>query len=188
VKQAKLKTFNRGEKSYTYCGWCLCMLTARKEVYMNDEYEIRDMLYQFQKEITYYSQMETYAVSQYEKNYNRELMKERTEEIIKVLEKTLQAAQVSPETPSVVSPEIPPEQRIFTLEELEKYDGKNGNPPYVAISGTVYDLSEKIVWSGGTHFGMIAGHDLTMNFMGCHNGMVQILQQLPVVGTLIEST
>lgn len=152
----------------------------QKEVRMKEKYELRDMMYQFQKEITYYSQMEALAVSQYEKNYNHELIKERTEEIIRVLEKRIEAAEG--ETTE------PPEQRTFTLEELEQYNGKNGNPPYVAIGGTVYDMSSKVVWSGGNHFGMMAGRDLTTNFMSCHQGMIQILQQLPVVGVLVEST
>ncbi|MCT6807216.1 MAG: steroid-binding protein, partial [Bombilactobacillus sp.] len=28
----------------------------------------------------------------------------------------------------------------FTKESLAKYDGKNGNPAYVAINGDVYDV------------------------------------------------
>lgn len=29
----------------------------------------------------------------------------------------------------------------FTREELAQYDGKNGNPAYVAYKGKVYDVS-----------------------------------------------
>ena len=29
------------------------------------------------------------------------------------------------------------EEKIFTEKELEKYDGQNGNPAYVAIVGVV---------------------------------------------------
>lgn len=50
----------------------------------------------------------------------------------------------------------------FTAEELQKYDGKNGQPAYVAYKGTVYDITESSMWSDGEHEGMhFAGHDLT---------------------------
>ena len=34
--------------------------------------------------------------------------------------------------------------RTFTAEELAKYNGQNGQPAYVAIDGTVYDVSAAI--------------------------------------------
>ncbi len=50
----------------------------------------------------------------------------------------------------------------FTLDELARYDGKNGQPAYVAYQGTVYDVSESPMWAEGEHEGMhFAGHDLT---------------------------
>jgi predicted heme/steroid binding protein len=50
----------------------------------------------------------------------------------------------------------------FTAEELAKYDGKNGQPAYVAYEGTVYDVSESSMWGDGEHEGMhFAGNDLT---------------------------
>jgi predicted heme/steroid binding protein len=50
----------------------------------------------------------------------------------------------------------------FTAEELARYDGKNGQPAYVAYQGTVYDLSDSGMWADGEHEGMhFAGHDLT---------------------------
>ena len=45
------------------------------------------------------------------------------------------------------------EEKKFTLEELAKYDGKNGNPAYVAYSGKVYDVSESSFWTDGDHLG-----------------------------------
>ncbi|GAA0076508.1 hypothetical protein UT300005_08860 [Clostridium sp. CTA-5] len=75
------------------------------------------------------------------------------------------------------------EQREFTLEELAQYNGKNGNPAYVAIEGIVYDVSGKSVWDNGEHFGLTAGKDLTEQFKSCH-GMPKFLSTLPKVGIL----
>lgn len=75
------------------------------------------------------------------------------------------------------------EEKEFTLEELAQYDGSNGKPAYVAIEGIVYDLSKKEKWTGGTHFGLTAGKDLTAQFKSCH-GMDKIINDLPKVGIL----
>ena len=74
-------------------------------------------------------------------------------------------------------------QQEFTLTELAKYNGTSGNPPYVAINGIVYDLSEFTSWKGGVHFGVSAGGDSTENFITCH-GASMILHNLPKVGIL----
>ncbi|APH22327.1 TPA: cytochrome b5 domain-containing protein [Clostridium botulinum] len=75
-------------------------------------------------------------------------------------------------------------QKEFTLEELKKYDGSNGNPAYAAVSGIVYDVSYEATWAGGTHFGLYSGKDLSNEFLGCHKGMAEILNKLPKVGTI----
>ncbi len=53
-------------------------------------------------------------------------------------------------------------EKTFTREELAKFNGQNGQPAYVAISGTVYDVSNKAAWKGGKHHGNEAGQDLQM--------------------------
>lgn len=73
-------------------------------------------------------------------------------------------------------------QKEFTLSELAKFNGKNGNPAYIAIDGIVYDVTWNPAWSGGTHFGMYAGKDLTKEFSTCHSK--SILSSLNQVGTL----
>ncbi|RDU22537.1 cytochrome b5 domain-containing protein [Anaerosacchariphilus polymeriproducens] len=75
-------------------------------------------------------------------------------------------------------------QKQFTKEELAQYNGKNGNPPYIAVNGIVYDLSSIPIWEGGSHFGLEAGKDLTDEFNQCHYGRQDILQKLPQVGVL----
>ena len=74
-------------------------------------------------------------------------------------------------------------EKEFTLEELSQYDGSNGKPTYVAVDGKVYDLSKEAKWTGGTHFDLTAGKDLTAQFKSCH-GMSQIIDNLPRVGMI----
>lgn len=73
--------------------------------------------------------------------------------------------------------------RVFTLEELAQYNGKNGNPSYIAIKGVVYDVTNIAAWAAATHFGLNAGNDLTIEFESCHGG-TNILDKLTVVGNL----
>lgn len=73
--------------------------------------------------------------------------------------------------------------KVFTLEELKKYNGQNGNPAYVAVNGIVYDVSNVLEWSNGLHQGLTAGNDLTEEFSNSPHGM-STLQSLPIVGTL----
>lgn len=40
---------------------------------------------------------------------------------------------------------------------IEKYDGQNGNPAYVAINNRVYDVTHIPAWQDGTHHGNKAG-------------------------------
>ncbi len=74
-------------------------------------------------------------------------------------------------------------QQSFTLEELSKYDGKDGNRAYVAIDGVVYDVTYNAAWAAGTHFGLKAGNDLSKEISTCHN-KEQILKSLEQVGIL----
>ena len=71
-------------------------------------------------------------------------------------------------------------QKTFTLSQLAKYNGLNGSPAYVAVDGTVYDLSS--VFINGNHFGYSAGQDLTNAFYSHHYS--SILARFPIVGVL----
>ena len=62
---------------------------------------------------------------------------------------------------SLQQPSQVAQQPKFTLQELSKYDGKDGNPAYVAVNGTVYDVTNNAAWAAATHFGLKAGKDLT---------------------------
>ena len=74
-------------------------------------------------------------------------------------------------------------QKVFTKAELAKYNGQNGNPAYVAVSGVVYDVTNVKQWSNGQHHGLSAGQDLTAQIAGAPHG-TSVLDGLPVVGKL----
>lgn len=73
---------------------------------------------------------------------------------------------------------------LFTKEELAKFNGKNGNPAFVAVNGMVYDVTNSAAWGAATHFGLFAGNDVTAQFSSCHAEQ-PILEKLPVVGKMI---
>jgi predicted heme/steroid binding protein len=73
-------------------------------------------------------------------------------------------------------------QSSFTLTELKKYDGRNGNPAYVAVNGLVYDLSS--IFVDGYHQGFSAGQDLTVEFYNQHDS--SFLNSFKIVGKLIK--
>ncbi|GAB6106488.1 cytochrome b5 domain-containing protein [Fusibacter bizertensis] len=51
---------------------------------------------------------------------------------------------------------------VYTAETLAKYNGKDGQPAYVAYEGKVYDVSNVKEWKTGTHQGKYeAGKDYT---------------------------
>ncbi|MEY8442214.1 cytochrome b5 domain-containing protein [Lactobacillaceae bacterium 24-114] len=76
-------------------------------------------------------------------------------------------------------------EQTFTKEELAKFDGQNGNPAYVAVNGTVYDVSGKKAWTGGKHHGHVAGQDLTDALLNDSPHGDKVLKNLPIVGKLI---
>lgn len=81
-----------------------------------------------------------------------------------------------------------PPLQVFTLEQLSHYNGKDGNPAYVAVNGVVYDVTNNPLWAGGNHFfGLTAGRNLTSEFQMCHPGAM-VLSVLPVVGSLDTTT
>lgn len=77
------------------------------------------------------------------------------------------------------------EQKVFTVEELAKYNGKDGNAAYVAVDGKVYDLSAVPQWSNGSHAGgsLQAGADQSDAIGRSPHGK-KVLENLPVVGVL----
>lgn len=96
-----------------------------------------------------------------------------------------QAPLIPPLQPQqAVPPQMPLVSPLFTAADLALYDGRGGFPAYVAVNGTVYDVTNSATWAAGTHFGLSAGRDLSAQFAGCHPGQ-PILNDLPVAGRLV---
>jgi predicted heme/steroid binding protein len=75
--------------------------------------------------------------------------------------------------------------RKFTIDELNKFDGKEGRPAYVAINGKVYDVTEANLWSDGNHMGEHdAGKDLTQEMETASHGS-SVLENMKMIGYLI---
>jgi len=73
-------------------------------------------------------------------------------------------------------------QKTFTLNELAKYNGQNGQPAYVAVDGDVYDLTK--VFRSGKHFSHYAGTELTNAFYSYH--AKRVLSKYSIVGKLTK--
>jgi len=143
---------------------------------MKGQYSLRTIIYGFQKEICYYSQMQVLSIFPYEKAHYERLIKVRTDQLINFM--------IYESNNSMDRSGSFQRQKEYTLEELSTYDGASGRAAYVAVNGIIYDISKEAAWGGGTHFGLYAGKDLSGEFMGCHKGMLEILNKLPKVGTL----
>ena len=72
----------------------------------------------------------------------------------------------------------------FDIAELEKYDGNDGRPVYVAYKGKVYDISESKLWRNGLHMKRHhAGQDMTTDIQGAPHEP-DVLERYPQIGTL----
>ena len=74
----------------------------------------------------------------------------------------------------------------LTLEELAKFNGKDGNPAYVAVDGIIYDVSASPAWKNGGHNGFEAGKDLTNEIKTISPHGVVKLENVPEVGRIVE--
>ncbi len=75
----------------------------------------------------------------------------------------------------------------FTEEELIQFNGKNGNPAYLAYNGKVYNVSASFLWTDGNHQVLhSAGVDLTDALEQAPHGE-EVLKKFPVVGILHNS-
>lgn len=74
--------------------------------------------------------------------------------------------------------------KVFTNEQLARYNGKNGLPAYVGHEGKVYDMSNSLLWKDGNHQVLhIAGTDLIASMKQAPHGD-ELLKRFPVVGII----
>lgn len=139
-----------------------------------DHLELKKLVNDNIREICHLSQMQVFATSYYQKNYFQMQINHRTEELLQQLVR-LDLKTVEQEEPVL---------REFSAKELAEYNGEDGRPVYVAVNGTVYDLSSVPAWAGGRHNSLQSGQDLSSWFMNCHMGFTAVLEKYPIVGSL----
>ncbi len=77
------------------------------------------------------------------------------------------------------------EERSYTLQELQQYDGKEGRPARFAFKGKVYDVTASRLWKDGLHGSSkhIAGTDLTDALKAAPHGE-EAMAKVHIVGEL----
>ena len=72
----------------------------------------------------------------------------------------------------------------MTLAELAQNNGRDGRPAYVAVNGTIYDVTASPRWQDGLHPpDHQAGQDLTEELAAAPH-VRAVVERFPVVGTL----
>jgi predicted heme/steroid binding protein/uncharacterized membrane protein len=72
----------------------------------------------------------------------------------------------------------------YTSEELLRFNGKDGNPTYIAFQGKVYDVSKSRLWPKGLHMNRhTSGKNLSADISAAPHG-TEVLGRYPQVGTL----
>ena len=95
------------------------------------------------------------------------------------------------QAPASPAPEASPEAAVseggleLTLEELTKFNGKDGARAYVAVDGIIYDMTDSAAWKNGDHNGFEAGKDLTDAIKNQSPHGTGKLSGVPEVGKLV---
>lgn len=75
----------------------------------------------------------------------------------------------------------------MTLAELAEQDGRDGHRAYIAVNGTVYDVTDSPHWKNGLHPpDHQAGQDLTDELSKAPH-VRAVIERFPVVSTLEEA-
>ncbi len=75
---------------------------------------------------------------------------------------------------------------LLTEKELAAFDGRSGQPGYIAVNGLVYDVSNSARWRNGSHNGFRAGQDFTEAIKEISPHGVRVLERLPLVAVLVK--
>ena len=72
----------------------------------------------------------------------------------------------------------------MTAEELARFNGKDGQPAYVAVNNVLYDVSASAMWLNGNHLDQHqAGQDLTEELKSAPH-VRKVIERFPTVGRL----
>ena len=72
----------------------------------------------------------------------------------------------------------------MTLQELARFDGREGRHAYVAVSGKIYDVTDSPLWADGDHQGAHqAGRDLTEELRTAPH-VRMVIDRFPIVDQL----
>jgi predicted heme/steroid binding protein len=71
----------------------------------------------------------------------------------------------------------------MTLDELAKFDGKDGKPSYIAVGGIVYDVSKESTFDLDIKWELPGGRDLTIEFQS-NREMSKLLGLLSKIGVI----
>lgn len=148
---------------------------------MNEFSDLQNKIWKASDKIRYLHKKMYFCKCPFEKSYYKNLLEQEMSNLEILSDYLIRTRLIQDKPNSREVSDIP--QREFTLEELATYDGSMGRPAYVAVNGIVYDVSLEKTWAGATHFGLVAGKDLTGAFQGCH-GNLEVLRNLPKVGVL----
>lgn len=83
-------------------------------------------------------------------------------------------------------PEHPEEElgQLFTIDDIAQYDGKDGRPAYIVVDGIVYDVTNVPQWRSGSHFGFVAGTDVTDALANSAPHEAGLLKNATIVGSV----
>jgi len=75
-------------------------------------------------------------------------------------------------------------EEMMNLQDLARYDGRDGRKAYVAVSGSIYDVTGSPLWSHGDHQGEHqAGRDLTEELRTAPH-VRMVIDRFPIVDQL----
>lgn len=71
-------------------------------------------------------------------------------------------------------------------DNLERYNGEEGMPAYIAVNGIVYDITNSLEWKHGKFLGAKAGIDLSHSLSHENEEVLKMLAGFKVVGVIKE--
>jgi len=76
--------------------------------------------------------------------------------------------------------------KYFTMEELQKFDGKDGGPTYLVFKGKVYDISSSQLWANGMHMDIHNSREKLEETIQAAPHGPEVLERFPMIGEVRE--